>query len=354
MTTIGGVDIVTTALSFAASNVFAWDDTTNRSITGTATMIGAGDTTIVGSISLDVNQFGDVTSFTGTLTATVGGNLVATLHVTGLSNESYSGYNTALRTAGITLDYAQDSNSTLIDSPVLGALSSNIFVGYSLTGVSLSGSADPLYGTNEQAIAISGTGTLGALGGVTISGTVYVDTDGNGIPNAGETTSTLTVVHGSTTVATITISGFTFNGDFVALLASGVNTITGARVYVDSWDGGGSTIDAQVIDLDASGGGSLTLRGWTVTFTNTFDSGVANFPDNVGNGAIGASGVVTISDDLGTSYTGVTISGTVYVYADNVFTISDLASNHGGSASSASGTIGGQNLTISIGNITVS
>jgi hypothetical protein len=356
MTTIGGVDIVTTALSFAASNVFDWDDTTNRSISGTATMIGAGDTTIAGSGSVVINQFGDVTSCTGTLTATVGGALVATLTVTGLSNESYSGYNPASRTAAITLDYAQDSNSTLIDSPVLGALSSNIFVGYALTDVSLSGSADPGYGTNEQAIAISGTGTLGALGGVTISGNVYVGTDANGIPNPGETASTLTVVHTatSTTVATITISGFTFNGDFVALLASGVNTITGAWVNVNSWDGGGSTIDAQVTGLASSGEGSLTLRGWTLTFTNTFDSGVANFPDNVGNGAIGASGVVTISDGLGTSYTGVTISGTVYVYADNVFTISDLASNHGGSASSASGTVGGQNLTINIGNITVS
>ncbi|NBX77966.1 hypothetical protein EBQ93_01235, partial [bacterium] len=193
-----------------------------------------------------------------------------------------------------------------------------------------------------------------ALGGVTISGTVYVDTDGNGIPNAGETASTLTVVHGSTTVATITISGFTFNGDFAALLASGVNTITGARVYVDSWDGPGSTIDAQVISLAASGGGNLTLRGWTLTFTNEFDSGVANFPDRVANGPIEALGVVTISDGLGTSYPGVTISGTVYVYADNVSTISDLASNHTGSASTASGTVGGQNLTINISNITIS
>ncbi|NBX77969.1 hypothetical protein EBQ93_01250, partial [bacterium] len=101
MSPVSGVDIVTTALSFAASNVFNWNSTTNRSISGTATMIGAGDTTITGSGSVVINQYGDVTSFTGTLTATVGGALVATLNVTGLSNESYSGYNEALRTATI-------------------------------------------------------------------------------------------------------------------------------------------------------------------------------------------------------------------------------------------------------------
>ncbi|NBX78399.1 hypothetical protein EBQ93_03475, partial [bacterium] len=179
------------------------------------------------------------------------------------------------------------------------------------------------------------------LGGVTISGTVYVDTDGNGMPNRGETASTLTVVHTetATTVATITISGFTFDGDFAALLASGVNTTTG-RILLNTADHvplGDDKVDGQVTGMDSV----ASLRGWTFSDV-TLTSPVYHFNDNSGGQSMAVSGTLDISDGLGTTYNNVAISGTVTVDVGGVEFITSVT---GGSVT---GSVGGQAFTVNV------
>jgi hypothetical protein len=277
-----GAAVTVSSLNFVDES-FPWNDssTTSTAVRASGSTINGIGIKLGGTVDLAVDTIGRVSvnnQNNALLMHDASDRLVATLDISGASlTASYSGYNTASRTANMTFDCNNPAGQTYatISNPVLGSLNSDIFVGYSLTNVSLtcSGGNNVAPSSNEASFTVSGTALLDDTNNtqtdlnVTITGTVYVDTSNLGFPTKGSTASVLTVSENTTgaVVAQITLGTFTFNCTTARNVTFALNSITDTASGQSTFD----LTDLQTLGLSSSIGG-MTLQSTALEFSGPY------------------------------------------------------------------------------------